>query len=139
MPVGASVQPRPLHLEVPSLSKFQHSCLFNPKKSSPKQNAQATLSSKATMLRRTPTAITLTTEDVAIYEDARAREAHQREQLALQAQALAQQQVTPQKNQNLREPNDELRPVPGDRPRAPQVKTRDERLGIGVGGSSSRG
>ncbi|RKF59334.1 hypothetical protein GcC1_176015 [Golovinomyces cichoracearum] len=30
------------------------------------------------MLRRKPTAITLTTEDIAIYEDARAREAAER-------------------------------------------------------------
>jgi hypothetical protein len=78
------------------------------------------------MLRRKPTAITLTTEDVAIYEDARAREAMAREQAALQAQ----QQVTPQKNQN-RDPNDELRPLPGDRARGAQVKTREERLGLG--------
>lgn len=84
------------------------------------------------MLRRKPTAITLTTEDVAIYEDARAREALQREQAALQAQ----QNITPQqKNQN-RDPNDELRPLPGDRARGAQVKTREERLGLGMGGSS---
>jgi len=85
------------------------------------------------MLRRKPTAITLTTEDVAIYEDTRAREALQREQQALQAQ-LHTQQGTPiqqQKNQNLRDPNDELRPLPGDRVRAAQVKTREERLGLG--------
>jgi hypothetical protein len=84
------------------------------------------------MLRRKPTAITLTTEDVAMYEDARAREAMQREQAALQAQ----QNVIPQqKNQN-RDPNDELRPLPGDRGRGGQVKTREERLGLGMGGSS---
>jgi hypothetical protein len=90
------------------------------------------------MLRRPPTAITLTTEDIAIYEDARARELLQREKLALHAQAQ-QQQVTPQKNQNLRDPNDELRPLVGDRAKAAQVKTREERLGLGIGGSSSRG
>lgn len=77
------------------------------------------------MLRRTPTAITLTTEDVAMYEDARARAALQREQ-----------QGTPQqKNQN-RDPNDELRPLPVDRARVAQVKTREERLGLGIAGSS---
>ena len=85
------------------------------------------------MLRRAPTAITLTTEDVAIYEDTRAREALLREQAALQAQQQ-QQNITPQKNQNARDPNDELRPLPGAR--VPQVKTREERLGLGVGGSS---
>lgn len=79
------------------------------------------------MLRRKPTAITLTTEDVAIYEDARAREAQMREQ-ALQAQMASQQQqdaTSQQRNQNFREPG----------ARAQQVKTREERLGI-QGGSA---
>jgi len=89
------------------------------------------------MLRRPPTAITLTTEDVAIYEDNRASEALLEEQAALEAaHAKAQaRQATPQKNQNVRDPNDELRPLPPDRTRAPQ-KSRDERLGLGAGGSS---
>jgi len=83
------------------------------------------------MLRRKPTAITLTAEDVAIYEDARAREALQREALAAQAiQAQANGQVTAgQKTQN-RDPNDELRPLPADRTRGGVVKTREERLGL---------
>jgi Anaphase-promoting complex APC subunit CDC26 len=93
------------------------------------------------MLRRPPTAIALTTEDVIVYEDNRAREALLEEQAALEAaQATAQakaRQSTPQKNQNLRDPNDELRPLPPDRTRAPQ-KSREERLGLG-GGTSSRG
>ncbi|TVY29975.1 hypothetical protein LHYA1_G001305 [Lachnellula hyalina] len=63
------------------------------------------------MLRRKPTAITLTTEDVAIYEDARAREALLR---------------------------DELRSLPGDRAKQ-QVKSREERLGLVGGGGNSRG
>ena len=92
------------------------------------------------MLRRPPTAITLTTEDVAIYEDNRAREALLAEQAAAleaaQAKARAQaRQSTPQKNQNVRDPNDELRPLPHDRARAPQ-KSREERLGLGAGASS---
>ncbi|KAE8451046.1 hypothetical protein EG329_004718 [Mollisiaceae sp. DMI_Dod_QoI] len=89
------------------------------------------------MLRRKPTAITLTTEDIAIYEDARAREAQLREQAAHEAR-MQEQQGMPmnQKSQN-RDPNDELRPLPGDRARATQVKTREERLGIA--GGSSRG
>ncbi|TVY51264.1 hypothetical protein LCER1_G006651 [Lachnellula cervina] len=88
------------------------------------------------MLRRKPTAITLTTEDVAIYEDARAREAMLREQHAqAQAQALRQNQ-----NQNVRDPNGELRPVQGDRAKQQQqVKSREERLGLVGGGGSSRG
>jgi hypothetical protein len=91
------------------------------------------------MLRRKPTTITLTTEDVAIYEDTRARENRQREQAALQAQIQA-QGTSQNKNQNIRDPSDELRPLPGDRARAQQVKTREERLGLmGGGGGSSRG
>ncbi len=90
------------------------------------------------MLRRKPTTITLTTEDVAIYEDTRARENHMREQAALQEQMQA--QGTPQnKNQNVRDPNDELRPLPGDRARAQaqQAKSREERLGLMGGGMGS--
>lgn len=79
------------------------------------------------MLRRHPTAITLTTEDVAIYEDARAREALHAEQLAQQ-----QQQQTPNKTQN-RDPSEQLRL---HQVRGPQVKTREERLGLGNQGGS---
>ena len=87
---------------------------------------------KRKMIRRKPTAITLTTEDVAMYEDARAREALQHEEDALQEQ----QNVTPQqKGSQNRDPNDELRPLPGDRARGGQIKTREERLGL-AGGSS---
>lgn len=96
--------------------------------------SQPQFTTKARMLRRPPTAITLTTEDIAIYEDTRTREALQREQLALQKQTQ-QQQSTPQKNQNLRDPNDQRQ----DRARGAQVKTREERLGLGGGASSSRG
>lgn len=86
------------------------------------------------MLRRKATAITLTTEDIAIYEDMRAREALEREQAAHEARMQEQQQQrsTPQnqRTQN-KDPNDELRPIPGDRRTAQQhIKTREERLGI---------
>ncbi|TAQ87498.1 hypothetical protein B7494_g4194 [Chlorociboria aeruginascens] len=84
------------------------------------------------MLRRKPTAITLTTEDIATYEDTRAREALAREQAAMQAEEEAQLAI-PHQNQNVRDPGDELKPLPGDRIRAQQVKTREERLGLGVG------
>jgi hypothetical protein len=77
-----------------------------------------------------------------MYEDNRAREeAMREEQAAREAQAKAQaqaqaqaRQTTPQRNQNVRSPNDELRPLPPTR--APQVKSREERLGLGAGGSS---
>ncbi|TQS39382.1 hypothetical protein Golomagni_00099 [Golovinomyces magnicellulatus] len=42
------------------------------------------MTSPQIMLRRKPTAITLTTEDIAIYEDARAREAAERQHEELQ-------------------------------------------------------
>jgi hypothetical protein len=80
------------------------------------------------MLRRKPTAITLTTEDIAIYEDNRAREALQREQAAIQAQ----KQSAPQQKTQNRDPNDELS---GDRARSVQAKSREERLGLGAGSS----
>lgn len=84
------------------------------------------------MLRRHPTKITLTTEDIAIYEDARAREAHLREQ-HLAAQAQAQDQNTPNGNGKMQNNN----PNGGVHFRNPgeQQKTRAERLGL-MGGSS---
>jgi hypothetical protein len=94
------------------------------------------------MLRRKPTAITLTAEDISGYEDRRAREAL----LAAQAKAKAEAEfraaataqsrsasasatVTPQRGQNA-DPNARdgmMAPPPvAEKPR----KTRDERLGI---------
>lgn len=88
------------------------------------------------MLRRKPTAITLTTEDLAIYEDTRQREA---EQAAARAQAREIQErlkntgmYSPQTQSSQNQhPNDELRPLPGDKARASLVRTREERLGLG--------
>jgi hypothetical protein len=88
------------------------------------------------MLRRPPTKITLTTEDVAAYEDNRLHETQQREQAALQAQALsrvqAQAQSTPNKSQNLRDANE----LNASTNAKGQAKTREERLGLGAGTSS---
>lgn len=83
------------------------------------------------MLRRKPTAITLTTEDIAIYEDARQREAEAAasEAMRLRAQGQGRQGTPGQKIQN-KDPNDELRPLPGDKAR---IRTREERLGMGGG------
>ncbi|CAG8972973.1 hypothetical protein HYALB_00008333 [Hymenoscyphus albidus] len=81
------------------------------------------------MLRRKPTAITLTTEDVAIYEDTRAREAQLLEQAAYQQQKAHHQQgnnTLQNKNPNLAEE----RVLRG-------VKTREERLGIAGNGGRS--
>jgi len=94
------------------------------------------------MLRRKPTAITLTTEDIAIYEDARAREAQAREQAAQQAQMQMEAQQTPEQQHHnskvqFRDPREEMmNSMAGNRRAQPQVRTREERLGIGMGGSS---
>ncbi|RFU28360.1 hypothetical protein B7463_g7966, partial [Scytalidium lignicola] len=82
------------------------------------------------MLRRKPTALTLTTEDIAIYEDTRAAEILQREadakaQAHVQAQMQAQQ--SHDKSQS-RDPSKELRPH--DKSRTTSSRTREERLGI---------
>lgn len=74
------------------------------------------------MLRRKPTAITLTSEDVAAYEDSRAakaRDTAENERSNKSAQT------------NTLDPSDELKPLPGDRPRAVRNgQSRDERIGV---------
>jgi len=82
------------------------------------------------MLRRPATAITLTTEDIAIYEDSRAREALMREQEA-QAQA---QNARNGKIQN-QDPKAALKGQYADSRRPSEPKTAAERLGL-VGGTS---
>ena len=86
------------------------------------------------MLRRKPTAITLTSEDLSAYEDRQAREALVAAQAQAQAAAQAQQLqaqgqaqglVTPQKAQNVN-PGEEGRQAPA----VEKKKTREERLGI---------
>lgn len=98
------------------------------------------------MLRRNPTAITLTAEDISSYEDRQARDALLRAQAAAQAEAQARAQaqmqaqgrggagggglVTPQKGQN-QDPRAGGAMAP---PQPPVVekprKTREERLGV---------
>ncbi|KAL3422149.1 hypothetical protein PVAG01_06305 [Phlyctema vagabunda] len=73
------------------------------------------------MLRRKPTAITLTTEDIAIYEDKRIREAQEKAQA--EAQALRRQA------ENRGEPHDELPQSARAAEKAP-ARTREERLGL---------
>jgi hypothetical protein len=97
---------------------------------------------KGKMLRRKPTSISLTAEDLASYEDRQAREALLQAQLQVQAQLTAQQTqaqpsrgavVTPQRSQN----ND---PKLTEDLREKRVKTREERLGLGAGpGLAGRG
>jgi Anaphase-promoting complex APC subunit CDC26 len=84
------------------------------------------------MLRRKPTAITLTAEDISSYEDRQAREITLLQEQALRdanlkadmeaEQQLGGMKVTPQRTQN-RDPKEEVKAEKGK-------KTRDERLGI---------
>lgn len=98
------------------------------------------------MLRRKPTAITLTTEDVSAYEDRYAQEEYD----ARHGTNMRQQNVDQNQNPHLslhgnlngggiRDPSDELKPLPGDRLRAQNAKTRDERLGLGIAGGGGAG
>jgi hypothetical protein len=67
------------------------------------------------MLRRKPTAITITAEDIAAFEDSR-------------------KENKPDSNGNKNatgtslDPNDEIKPLPGDKARI--ARSRDERLGM---------
>jgi hypothetical protein len=110
------------------------------------------------MLRRPPTALTLTTEDVTAYVEARVARAAAAA-VAARAQNLgsntaggggggeglstgaAATNTTPQGSKTI-DPNDELRPLPGDKARIVRTGlSRDERIGvgIGVGGGSGSG
>ncbi|RDW73183.1 hypothetical protein BP6252_07090 [Coleophoma cylindrospora] len=68
------------------------------------------------MLRRKPTALTLTTEDIAIYEDKRAKEAAEAAQQAL--------------GQHFEGSQLDLKGRPGADKTQGQVRTREERLGL---------
>ena len=77
------------------------------------------------MLRRKPTAITVTSEDVAAFDDERSRR-YQEEN----------RRVDSPKHEDPKkaavDPNDELKPLPSDRTRAVRtMPTRDERIGLG--------
>lgn len=75
------------------------------------------------MLRRKPTTITLTSDDIATYDDKRAAERNRKEN------------VTPNNTSGAAargdgkvDPNDELKPLPGDRPRIRSGLGREERI-----------
>jgi hypothetical protein len=73
------------------------------------------------MLRRKPTAITITQEDLATFEEARLQgklEGNNKDTSTSEASYA---------NKNF-DPSDELKPLPGDKARI--VRTRDERIGI---------
>lgn len=65
------------------------------------------------MLRRKPTLITLTAEDIAAYDDHRAALRNQRENI----QPHNTTGSGAAKGDGKKDPNDELKPLPADRPR----------------------
>ncbi|MCJ1272663.1 hypothetical protein MMC21_000450 [Puttea exsequens] len=77
------------------------------------------------MLRRKPTAITLTTEDIAAYEDHCAAERNRKENAPTSKNPFD----TPRQTDGKVDPNDELKPLPGDRARV---------RGAGVGSAGMR-
>lgn len=86
------------------------------------------------MLRRKPTAIAITSEDLTAFEDARlqklAREAaNNGNNIGSQAQVQAQASYVQSSSANTKfDPSDELKPLPGDKARV--VRSREERVGI---------
>ena len=96
------------------------------------------------MLRRKPTALTITSEDIATFE-----EQHTRAVAYLKYQKTGEDpngyfsnnggnynagQHTEENVAGAVDPNDELKPLPGDKARI--VRTREERIvGVGMGGS----
>lgn len=94
------------------------------------------------MLRRKPTAITITNEDIIAFEESRLRQQEQQEQQASQSahknvqhhQQQQQQYQSSSSPQSGLDPSDELKPLPGDKARI--VRGREERL---TGASGRRG
>lgn len=72
------------------------------------------------MLRRKPTAIQLTSEDLALYEDRKDNPTRQENQRNTNGDGTG-----------AIDPNDELKPLPGDKMKTSRVQTRDERIGVG--------
>lgn len=79
------------------------------------------------MLRRAPTQITLTSEDVSAYEDFRRQQSSQNHPSFLNPAA------TGSGKDGILDPNDELKPLPGDKARVVRsgMTTRFERIGLG--------
>ena len=86
------------------------------------------------MLRRKPTAITLTSEDVAAYEDSLAQQRTRNlENESSAAAAAAARQSLRGKDGARIDPNDELKPLPGDRARIARGTT----ITAGAGSSAA--
>ena len=84
------------------------------------------------MLRRKPTAITLTSEDLTAYEDSRAMRQLQYENKSLDGTRqveTAHSDAMQGNRQGVVDPNDELKPLPGDKARVGRSgMSREERI-----------
>ncbi|KAJ5744115.1 Anaphase-promoting complex subunit CDC26 [Penicillium manginii] len=76
------------------------------------------------MLRRKPTAITVTIEDIAAFEESRLRKQEEQSR-----QAHPEQGKSGANANTGFDPSDELKPLPGDKARI--VRSREERIGLG--------
>lgn len=80
------------------------------------------------MLRRKPTAITLTSEDVTAYVESRLARNNQQENMDLNPTSNS----ANGNKQQVVDPNDELRPLPSEKARIVRTGiSREERIGIG--------
>jgi hypothetical protein len=78
------------------------------------------------MLRRKPTAITITPEDLTAFEEERQRQASRENNSNDKGDGHPAENSDPTNKKY--DPNDELKPLPGDKARI--VRSRDERIGI---------
>ncbi|KUL85646.1 hypothetical protein ZTR_08864 [Talaromyces verruculosus] len=85
------------------------------------------------MLRRKPTAITITPEDLIAFEEERLQKLEQEAANKLNAEGGGEGDARSESTLNMSskkyDPNDELKPLPGDKARI--VRSRDERIGVG--------
>ena len=84
------------------------------------------------MLRRKPTAITITQEDINTFEEARSRENASKNNNNNQDYHSGFSAEADNRSQNAGggiDPNDELKPLPGDKARI--IRSREERIGLG--------
>jgi len=87
------------------------------------------------MLRRKPTAITITSEDLSAFEDARLHRQNNNNSTTTMENSNPDDATVNNTNNNkspsakaVVDPNDELKPLPGDKARI--VRSREERIGI---------
>ncbi|MCJ1482744.1 hypothetical protein MMC06_002910 [Schaereria dolodes] len=84
------------------------------------------------MLRRAPTAITLTTEDITAYDDSRLARLAQNNSENVDPTKNSAEDFTQSGRQAMADPSDELKPLPGEKARVVRSGlSRDERIGVG--------